>query len=169
MDKEYRYAAFSSRKKNYAAVYPDGTIEVKGLTGKKSNVPLFIKRSFKDVLKILSEVRNPDEFAAAKERVRAELRETYLRLKRREIPMEDLAFHVMMSKAVDRYTENTPQHVKAAQLLQGRGKEMKPGDVISFVKTTNGVGVKPVELARPEDIDVDKYVEVHEGDLRPAP
>lgn len=77
--------------------------------------------------------------------------------------MEDLAFHVMMSKAVDRYTENTPQHVKAAQLLLGRGREMKPGDVISFVKTTNGVGVKPVELAKPEDIDVDKYVEYMRG------
>jgi DNA polymerase I len=163
VDKVYRYAAFSNRKKNYAAVYPDGTLEVKGLTGKKSNIPLFIKKSFKDVLKVLSEVKNPDEFTAARENIRAMLRETYLRLKRREIPMEDLAFHVMMSKSMDRYTENTPQHVKAAQLLAGRGREMKPGDVISFVKTTNGVGVKPVELAKPEDIDVDKYVEYMRG------
>ncbi len=163
VDKVYRYAAFSSRKKNYAAVYPDGSLEVKGLTGKKSNVPQFIKRTFKDVLKVLSDVKNPDEFTAARENIRQMLRDTYLRLKRREIPMEDLAFHVMMSKAVDRYTENTPQHVKAAQLLLGRGREMKPGDVISFVKTTNGVGVKPVELAKPEDIDVDKYVEYMRG------
>jgi DNA polymerase I len=163
VDKVYRYAAFSNRKKNYAAVYPDGTLEVKGLTGKKSNIPLFIKKTFKDVLKVLSEVKNPDEFTAARENIRQMLRDTYLRLKRREIPMEDLAFHVMMSKSVDRYTENTPQHVKAAQLLQVRGREMKPGDVISFVKTTNGVGVKPVELAKPEDIDVDKYVEYMRG------
>ena len=163
IDKVYRYAAFSNRKKNYVGVYPDGSLEIKGLTGKKSNVPMFIKKTFKDVLRVLSEVKNPDEFTTARENIRQELRETYLRLKRREVPMEDLAFHVMMSKPVDRYTENTPQHVKAAQLLQGRGREMKPGDVISFVKTTNGVGVKPVELAKPEDIDVDKYVEYMRG------
>ncbi len=40
---------------------------------------------------------------------------------------------------------------------------MKPGDIISFVKTTNGLGVKPVELAKPEDIDVEKYVEYMRG------
>ncbi|MDG6910208.1 MAG: ribonuclease H-like domain-containing protein, partial [Nitrososphaerota archaeon] len=36
LDKVYRYVAFSSRKKNYFGVLPDGTVDIKGLTGKKS-------------------------------------------------------------------------------------------------------------------------------------
>lgn len=163
VDKVYRYAAFSSRKKNYAAVYPDGSLEIKGMTGKKSNVPVFIKKTFKDVMKVLADVKNPEDFDVARENIRQMLRNTYLQLKRREIPMEELAFHVMMNKPVDKYFDTTPQHVKAAQLLQQRGKEIKPGDVISFVKTSNGLGVKPVELAKPEDIDVEKYVEYMRG------
>ncbi|MGZ4850716.1 MAG: DNA-directed DNA polymerase I, partial [Candidatus Bathyarchaeia archaeon] len=35
VDKVYRYAVFSSRKKNYLGVLEDGTVDVKGLTGKK--------------------------------------------------------------------------------------------------------------------------------------
>jgi DNA polymerase I len=36
---------------------------------------------------------------------------------------------------------------------------VKPGDVIAFVKTSDELGVKPLELARIEDVDVSKYVE----------
>ncbi|MGI0015857.1 MAG: LAGLIDADG family homing endonuclease, partial [Nitrososphaera sp.] len=34
VDKEYRYVVFSDLKKNYLGVKPDGTVDVKGLTGK---------------------------------------------------------------------------------------------------------------------------------------
>lgn len=128
-----------------------------------SNVPTFIKKAFKEVVRVLSEVRNPDDFAAAKEHIRQMLRNTYLDLKRKEIPLEDLAFHVVMNKPVDRYTDTTPQHVKAALLLQQRGREIKPGDVIAYVKTTGSQGVKPVELAKPEEVDSEKYVEYMRG------
>jgi DNA polymerase I len=40
-----------------------------------------------------------------------------------------------------------------------RGYEIKAGSIISFVKTTSAPGVKPVQLARPEEVDVQKYIE----------
>ena len=46
VDKVYRYAVFSSRKKNYLGVLEDGTVDVKGLTGKKKHIPIFIKDAF---------------------------------------------------------------------------------------------------------------------------
>lgn len=52
-----------------------------------------------------------------------------------------------------------PQHVKAAILLRRDNKEVKAGELISYVKTKGGHGVKPTSQARPEDIDVDKYLE----------
>ena len=49
--------------------------------------------------------------------------------------------------------------MKAALLLQKRGKEIKVGDLISFVKVTREPRVKPVELASKSEVDVDKYVD----------
>jgi DNA polymerase I len=55
-----------------------------------------------------------------------------------------------------------PQHIKAAKLLVERGKEIKAGGIISYVKTRTSEGVKPVELSKPEEIDTDKYLETME-------
>ncbi|MGC8969550.1 MAG: DNA-directed DNA polymerase I [Conexivisphaera sp.] len=160
VDKVFRYVAFSERKKNYIGVYRDGRVEVKGLTGKKSNTPDYIKRVFYDVLNVLSNVNSERDFERASSEIRAMIRQAYLNIKNRKVPLEELAFRVMLSKSIDQYKDTTPQHVKAARLLQLKEKkDVKPGDIISYVKTTGGVGVKPLSMARPEDIDVDKYVE----------
>ncbi len=158
-DKIFRYVAFSQRKKNYVGVYPDGTVEVKGLTGKKSHTPEFIKRTFYEVLEILSKVESKGDFEKAREEIRAKLRKAYLDLKNRKVPLEDLAFRVMLSKPIEKYVDTTPPHVKAAMLLQRRGKEVKPGDIIAYVKTIGGLGVKPIELAKIEEVDTEKYVD----------
>jgi len=73
--------------------------------------------------------------------------------------MEDLAFNMMIGKAVAGYTKTTPQHVKAAQQLTDKGNEIKAGDLVSFVKVTGSSGVKPVQLASIHEIDVEKYTE----------
>jgi len=39
MEKTYRYAVFSSRKKNYLGVMADGTVDVKGLTVRRNTYP----------------------------------------------------------------------------------------------------------------------------------
>ncbi|MDG6939786.1 MAG: ribonuclease H-like domain-containing protein [Nitrososphaerota archaeon] len=128
-----------------------------------SNIPDFIKQAFRDVAAILAEVKTPEDFEAARERIRTLLKLAYQDLKSRKVSLEELAFHVMMNKPLDRYVDTTPQHVKAAQILKQRGKDVRAGEIISFVKTMGGAGVKPVEYAKPEDIDVDKYVEYIRG------
>lgn len=162
IDKVYRYVAFSQRKKNYIGVYPDGSVEVKGLSGKKSHVPQFIKDVFYDVIKILASVKTQADFEAAKEEIRKRIRKAYNDLKGRNVKIEDLAFRVMLNKPLDKYTDTTPQHVKAALLL-AKKREVKPGDIIEYVKTVGKEGVKPVELARIEDVDIDKYIEFMES------
>ncbi|MHA1710953.1 MAG: DNA-directed DNA polymerase I [Candidatus Freyarchaeota archaeon] len=158
VDKIYRYSVFSSRKKNYLGVLPDGSVDVKGLTGKKSHVPIFIRKAFHQMEEILSQVKSPEEFEKAKRDIRRIIRECYVKLTRREYPLEELAFHVVLGAAPERYIKTTPQHVKAARLLQKRGREIKAGDLISFVKVTKQPYVKPIEIATKNEIDVDKYV-----------
>jgi len=158
VDKVYRYSVFSSRKKNYLGVLPDGSVDVKGLTGKKRHIPIFIKKAFQQMEERLGEARSPAEFEAAKKQIRKIIRDCYLKLKQREFPLDELAFHVVLGASPDRYVKTTPQHVKAALLLQKRDRELKAGDLISFVKVVKEPRVKPVELASKSEVDVEKYV-----------
>ena len=157
LEKVYRYVAFSERKKNYLGVLPDGSVDVKGLTGKKSHTPAFIRKAFYETIDILSKVITEKDFESAREEIKTYLREKYLLLKNKEIPIEDLAFNIVMSKSPKSYTKTRPQHVKAAEILVDQGLEIKAGDIISFVKTTNATGVKPVALANIHDVDTKKY------------
>jgi len=159
VDKVYRYAVFSSRKKNYLGVTLEGTVDVKGLTGKKKHIPPFIKESF-DLMKTrLSRVKSPSEFEDAKKEIKNIIRDSYLRLKRREWKrIDDLAFNVVLGEAPEHYVKTTPQHVRAAGILKEKGYALKAGDLISFVKVVKEPHVKPVQLASNSEIDVEKYI-----------
>jgi DNA polymerase elongation subunit (family B) len=195
VDKVYRYVAFSERKKNYFGVLEDGKPDIKGLTGKKSQTPEFLKKEFYEMLDILGDVYSQDDFRQAKSNIKKLLTDMVASLKDRRVPIDDLSFNVMMGKSIDGYRSTKgpepskreplkqeslaqesqeaekgqefdnssmsglPQHVKAAMLLRNSNKEVKAGEIISFVKTKGGYGVKPTVQAKPEDIDVEKYIE----------
>ena len=159
VDKSYRYAVLSSRKKNYLGVFADGNVDVKGLTGKKRHIPRLIKNYFDDMQNRLSRVKNPGEFEVAKKDIEKIVRECYNKLKRREWDdLNELAFEIVLGKVPRAYTKTTPQHVKAARLLMDRDVEVKAGDLIRFVKVAKDPHVKPVELASDGEIDTDKYI-----------
>ncbi len=163
IDKIYRYAAFSHLKKNYFGVHTDGKVDIKGLTGKKRHIPAFLQKAFMDMVRVLSQVQSPRDFEKAKTEVRSIVKTCYHNLKKKQYPLNDLALKVMLSKPIRRYVKTTPQHVKAATLLESAGYDIKPGDIISFIKTSNELGVKPIQLASVKDIDTEKYVEYLES------
>ncbi len=162
LDKEYRYVVFSTRKKNYLGVQKDGKVDVKGLTGKKSHTPPFIRNLFYEILGILSNVQSEGDFAQSKQKIGEMISQYAKRLKARQIPLNELAFNVMISKAPSEYVKTVPQHIRAAKLLEST-REIKKGDIISYVKIINKPGVKPVEMARSDEIDSTKYMEFMES------
>ena len=164
VDKEYRYVVLSTRKKNYLGVTKSGKVDVKGLTGKKSHTPPFIRTVFYELLDILSKVQNAEEFERAKKQISEKIVEWVKKVESNEIPLSDLAFNVMISKAPSEYVKTVPQHVRAAKLLESI-REIKKGDIISYVKILNKPGVKPVEMARKEEVDSKKYMEFMEATL----
>src|ERR671932_430905 len=187
IDKQYRYVVFSELKKNYLGVLADGTVDVKGLTGKKSHTPPFIRNAFYEILDILSKVNSEKDFESAKEKIKHIIQENARNLESRKIPSSDLTFNVMVNKSPSKYGKKLtttssvkatsldggdaeienykglPQHIKAAKLLVEIGKEVKAGDIISYVKTKTGDGVKPVDLVKAEEIDTEKYLETMEA------
>jgi DNA polymerase, archaea type len=186
IDKQYRYVVFSDLKKNYLGVLADGTVDVKGLTGKKSHTPPFIRKAFYNILNILSKVKSENDFESAKQKIKTIIQENAHNLEQRKIPLEELTFNVMINKSPDKYGKSIgtnramslegrdteigifkglPQHIKAAKLLVDIGREVKAGDIVSYVKTKTGDGVKPVELARPEEVDTEKYLDTMESTL----
>jgi len=164
VEKEYRYVVLSGRKKNYLGVTKNGKVDDKGLTGKKSHTPPFIKSLFYDLLDILSEIKTIDEFDRAKNRISDKITECARKVQAKEIPLKDLAFNVMLSKTPADYVKTIPQHVRAAKQLESI-REIKKGDIISYVKILNKPGVKPIEMARTSEIDSSKYMEFMESTL----
>ena len=186
LDKEYRYVVFNNLKKNYLGVLKDGTVDVKGLTGKKSHTPPFIRKTFYSMLDILGKVNTENDFDSAREKIKELIKDSAKKLESDKYPLEDLSFNVMINKSPEKYgkrtsenlrissidgrgstTTNTmkgiPQHIKAAMQFSDNGKQIKAGDIISYVKTKTAEGVKPVELANHKDIDTEKYLEAMES------
>ncbi|MBA3750058.1 MAG: hypothetical protein H0X03_04040, partial [Nitrosopumilus sp.] len=186
IDKRYRYVVFSALKKNYLGVLDDGTVDVKGLTGKKSHTPPIIRQAFYDILNVLKEVFSENDFEKAKEKIKKIVQSIAENLEKKRISLQELSFNVMINKSPSNYgiktekrfdktlsldgkendienTKGIPQHIKAARQLVEIGKEIKTGDIISYVKTRTLDGVKPVELANQMDIDTEKYLEAMES------
>ncbi|MEM1676375.1 MAG: DNA polymerase domain-containing protein, partial [Nitrososphaerota archaeon] len=159
VDKRYEYVVLSMRKKNYLGLTDKGVVDIKGLTAKKKHIPRFIKDAFEDMIKTLKEVRDEETLEQAKEKIKEIVRTWYEKLKNGEYELQDLSFKVMLSKSVDKYVKTTPPHVKAARKLIQRGIQVVSGDIIEYVKTKDKDGVAPLEFARKDQIDVDKYVE----------
>ena len=164
VDKEYRYVVLSNRKKNYFGVTKNGKVDVKGLTGKKSHTPPFIKTLFYELLDILAQVKDKEQFVTAKKEVSEKIADYAKRVQEKNIPLDQLTFNVMISKAPSEYIKTVPQHIRAAKQLETI-REIKKGDIISYVKILNKPGVKPVELARQDEIDAKKYMEFMESTL----
>jgi DNA polymerase, archaea type len=180
IDKQYRYVVFSDLKKNYLGVLSDGTVDVKGLTGKKSHTPPFIRKAFYDILEILGKINSEKDFEYAKEKIKNVIQENAKNLEVHKIPLEELSFNVTINKSLSTYGKKTgsktvdgnssdiykglPQHIKAAKMLVDANKrEIRAGDTISYVKIKAGDGVRPVELSKPEEIDTEKYLETMES------
>jgi DNA polymerase I len=164
IDKVYRYCVLSNRKKNYLGVTKSGTVDVKGLTGKKSHTPPFIRNLFYELLDVLSKVQTVADFENAKKEITDKIATCAKKVESKEIPLKDLTFNVMISKAPSEYVKTVPQHIRAARLLESI-REVKKGDKISYVKIINKPGVKPLEMAKKEEIDSKKYMEFMESTL----
>jgi len=165
VDKTYKYVVFSQRKKNYFGVTYDGNVDIKGLLGKKKHIPEFVKKTFYEIVNILKNVNKREEFETAKEQIKKIVQANYLRLRSGYVSLSELVIRVTMNKNIEDYTKTTPQHVKAAIQLRNFGFDVKAGQTVSYVKVRGEDGVKAVQLARLDEIDFNKYVEIMRSTL----
>jgi len=162
-EKTYQFLALSQRKKNYVGIYKDTKyVDIKGLLAKKKNTPDFIKKVFNQMLKILKQITNDEEFLQAKQNIIQIVRDNLKMIgKANTFSLEDYAINISMQKKISNYNKTIPQHVRAAIELQNiTGREFQKGDTIRLIKSKDSVGAKAIEIAKLQDIDIPKYKEL---------
>ncbi len=162
-EKTYQFLALSDRKKNYLGVHKDTKyIEMKGLVAKKKNTPEFIKKVFNNLILILKNITNNDQFLKARTSIINLIRINLRKIgKPNTFTLEDYVINISLQKDLKNYIKVIPQHVRAAiEIERISGKKFNKGDVVSFIKSKGGSGTKVLELAKLQDIDIKKYKEL---------
>jgi len=162
-EKTYQFLALSDRKKNYVGIYKDTKfVDIKGLVAKKRNTPVFIKKVFSEMIEILKNITNNDEFLKAKDQIIEIVRDNLKKIgKPNTFTLEDYAINIGLQKDLKSYTKVVPQHVRAAKELRDiTGKEFQKGETIRFIKSKGTTGAKAIELAKLQDVDTKKYKEL---------
>ena len=178
VDKEYRYVAFSGLKKNYAGIFKDGKVDVKGLTGKKSHTPPFIREMFTEITTTMKEIQTPADVEPTKAKFKSVVNKTWGDLKDQKLDLSSLRSTVKINKGISEYGKEgkngekigIPHHVKAAiEYQKHTGKEITAGSRIGIVKVKEKVKVgnkykektisKPVEMVTWAGVDMEKYME----------
>lgn len=159
IDKEYKYLLLSDRKKNYFGMKKDGKMDIKGLTGKKSNTPPFVKRLFNDILEKLKPINNISDFNEVKQEIRYMVKMVIDNFD--DIPLDQLTFKVMIGQEPSAY-KTKPQAVKAAEQLDAKPEK---GQYVEFIKIWKDPKVCPTSLTKRGDVDKAKYMDSLESTM----
>jgi len=162
-EKTYQFLALSDRKKNYVGIYKDTKYtDIKGLVAKKKNTPEFIKTVFSEMIEILKNITNNDEFLKAKDKIIEIVRDNLKKIGKPDtFTLEDYAINIAIQKDLRSYIKVIPQHVRAAlELRDVTGREFQKGETVSFIKSKGSIGAKAIELAKLQDVDTKKYKEL---------
>jgi DNA polymerase I len=160
-DKEYVRVLFTEAMKRYAGLFPDGSLDIVGLEVVRGDWSDLARKVQEEVL---MNVLQDQSIEKAVENVRGTIR----RLKRGEVPMNDLTIRKTLTKPVEDYRVRTP-HVEVAKMLIKEGWSLDIGDKVAYV-ITKGSGrlfekSKPAVVVKPQDVDTDYYVE---NQVKPA-
>ena len=165
VEKSYRFLALSDRKKNYLGVYKSGGVDIKGLVGKKSNTPKFIRDAFFKFTEVIENIKNKEDFIQKRNQITNFIKQYWMKIKRNELPVEDYEVKVTLRSSIVKRIlakeepEHKIQHVMAARDLHKlKGTNFEPGSVFSYVKVKSGA--KALELANRDEIDRKKYREL---------
>ena len=143
IDYNFKVLYLTDRKKNYFGFTKEGKIIIKGLQGKKTNTPLFIREIFKRSLEIFSTIESETDT----ERIRREILDLVLpvvsQLKNHSMALTDLRTQYTLNKDFPEIRQKTPAVMIALQYFNnedGRKHEISQGSIFF------GIRIKPLLL-----------------------
>jgi DNA polymerase I len=139
-------------KKKYALMDEEGEMKITGFEQVRRDWSPVAKETQKKVLrKVLQhEVEEAAEI----------VKETIEKMKKGEIPVEDLRIYTTLTKPPEEYDSTSP-HVEAAEKAIERGDEIEPETTIDYVITRGGGSISErAELTKYADsYDADYYID----------
>ena len=138
----YKWVAFLPSKQNeivpvpnrYFGVFEDGKIKDRGIETRRHDTPPLFARFQREVLQIMAQGNTVKEVKALMPKVQDRFLEYKQELQDGRVPLTDLLFTKMLSKASDEYSVNTVETGSMHQ-LQDEGKSMRPGQALQYVIT----------------------------------
>ena len=122
VDKTYKFCVFSERKKNYYGMLKDGKMDVKGLAGKKSNTPQFVKDLFSSAMGSLETIRSEGDIEPVLEKIVGMTRTCTGSVRSGDIPLESMAFTNLLGENLGSYSIT----LKKGDIDHGSLKEYDP-------------------------------------------
>ena len=151
----YRSIFFTSKKKRYAGLLDDGTIDIKGFEVQRGDWSELAKEVQEKVISHILVDKSPRKAVEYVRRVVEELRD-------RRVPLEKLVIYKTLTKSLKDY-KSKQAHVIVAEKLSDMGYVVEAGSKIAFV-VTRGQGkmsenAEPIETAKLEEVDTNYYIE----------
>jgi DNA polymerase, archaea type len=172
---QYRWIVFLNSKTDpeapvlnrYYGIFQDQdrTLKVRGIDVRRHDTPKVVEKCQTEMLAILKEADNSQEFIALIPQVLNTLREYASRLRRGTVPIEELVITKNLSKMPNEYNHRVPQAI-AAQCLIEEGGAVHAGQQVSYVLTFDTSTIPesqalPPELADNDTVyDSERYVDL---------
>ena len=129
VDKTYKFCVFSDRKKNYYGLLENGKMDIKGLAGKKSNTPQFVKDLFSSAMSLLETIRSEDDIDSVLEKIIEMIRTCINSVRKGDMPLESMAFTNLLGENLESYSIIlNKDHIERGSLKEydSKTKSMKP-------------------------------------------
>ena len=167
LDGIYRWVAFLPSRldervpvpNRYFGVFQDGSLKMRGIETRRHDTPAWVSKVQMEIIDILVHTPDVDDRASYLPRVLRVLRKALTRLRRREVPAEDLLVGQTLSRELGEYRTPSPA-ARAASQLAAIGKNLRPGQRVRFVYTLGEPGVHAWDLPQPPDlrgVDQERY------------
>ena len=168
----YRWLVFPPSRRDprvpvpnrYFGAFTNGEIKARGIALRRRDTCAFISETQWRVLEILGQVDDPAEkYEEAREYLRGQIRA----FRKELIPPEKLVVMQNLSREIEAYRVPSPA-ARTAQQLVDSGKEVRPGQMMSFVYTRGKPGIwaldgdEDFEMRR---VDVARYLRLLERDV----
>ena len=103
IDKVYKFCVFSERKKNYYGMLDTGKMDVKGLAGKKSSTPPFVKELFTKVMDKLSTITRDSSMGEITDEVTDMISGCISDVRKGRVPLEKMTFTTLLGANLQDY------------------------------------------------------------------
>src|SRR2546425_247987 len=149
----------------YYGSFQDGTLKVRGIDLRRHDTPGIVRQCQEEMLQVFSKANNSSEFKLLIPKALNVLERYAILLRKRNVPLEDLAIEKNLSKDPGEYTHKVPQAI-AAQHLVKEGGTVHAGQRVNYILTHDWAGT-PERLALPPELadentvyDSERYIDL---------